>query len=392
MAYSRELGATERIYLALKGVCPPMINHLCWDGTGEFDVPKWKEAVRRASEANPGSRAVIKGFNMFSRIVGTGPLPEVVEIDGSGWDGMSSENIPSALTKPLNPHRGPIAELVLVHGETLRVVVRTHHSFMDGRGSLWWAEEIFRVLNGQEPIGSDSTVTEHQLCDSFQKEGRPLAEPVYIPPTGPARGDDEGVMWIRRIYPGRYRNPMGQVAVLLAKEAWKHKEGKVRIAIPVDLRARQEGLRSTGNLTNLIYIDVNPDTTPDDFSQDVARQIKEGRDGMIYSGDRMIKYIPVWILRRISRNNINARHATGGYTVSGMITNMGRMPVFSGGGFTGTQAWGIPSPQRNMPIFVGIAYTNEYLNMIFSIPTVLGDQGRLEKLIDNVGSGLAASS
>ncbi|MDM7924728.1 MAG: hypothetical protein QUS35_01805, partial [bacterium] len=286
MAYSRELGATERIYLALKGVCPPMINHLCWDGTGKFDVPKWKDAVRRASEANPGSRAVIRGFNLFSRIVGTGPLPALVEIDGSKWDGMSSKNIPAELTKPLDPRRGPVAELVLVHGDQLRVVVRTHHSFMDGRGSLWWAEEIFRVLNGQEPLGSDSTITEHQLCDSFQKEGRSLAEPVYIPPTGPARGNDAGVMWIRKIYPGRYRNPMGQVAILLAKEAWKHSEGKVRIAIPVDLRARQEGLRSTGNLTNLIYVDVNPDSTPDDFSQDVARQIKEGNDGKIYAGDR----------------------------------------------------------------------------------------------------------
>jgi hypothetical protein len=391
MAYSRELGATERIYLALKGVCPPMINHLCWDGTGEFDVPKWKEAVRKASEANPGSRSVIKGFNAFSRIVGTGPIPALVEVDGSKWDGMSSDNIPPELTKPLSPYEGPIAELVLIHGNPLRVVVRTHHSFMDGRGSLWWAEEIFRVLQGQELIGSDSSITEHQLCDAFQKEGRTLAPPEYIPPTGPARGDDPGVMWRRKIYPGRYRNPMGQVAILLAKEAWKHAEGKVRMAIPVDLRARQEGLRSTGNLTNLIYVDVNPNTTTDDFSQDVARQIKEGKDGMIYSGDRLIKYIPIWILRRISRDNINARHATSRYVVSGMITNMGRMPVFQGGGFTGTQAWGIPSPQRNMPIFVGIAYTNEYLNMIYSIPCVLGDQGRLQELIENVSSGLMAS-
>jgi len=362
-----------------------------WEGTGYFDPPKWREAVKIASEANPGSRVVVKGVTAFARLVDTGRTPPVHEADGSSWDGLSPEGAPARLQETLCPFEGPSAEVVLIHGNPLRVVFRTLHAIMDGRGTLTWVEDIFRCLRGEAPLGSDSRLTEFEIAATFQRKGRKGPVSEYIAPTGMPQGNRPGVTWRRRRYPGRFRNVIGQVATLLAKEAWRYQEGKVRLAIPVDMRARVEGLRSTGNLTNLIYVTITPATTPADVSQDIKNQLAARHDGMIYWGDRPIRYLPFWMLRKLIKNNIATKNRTGRYPNSGVISNMGQIPVYSGGGFDGQYTWGIPPGQEYSPIFIGMCNGSDDMTIIYSMSHVLASGGRLEALMDHIQMGLVAS-
>jgi len=393
MSFTRPLCRTERVYLVYDECCPGFANQFILEGSGVLDLPKWRKAVEIASAANPGSRLVLKGSLMFSRWVDSGVTPRVREVDGSSWDGLGPENAPAFLTESLSPWDGPTCEVVLVHGDPLRIVFRSHHAVMDGRGNLTWLEDIIRALNGLDPLGSNSKITELGMCKSFQKEGRTPPPHEFIAPTGMPQGNEAGVVWRRVRFPGRYKDQLGQLAVLLAQYAWKQGPGKVRFGIPVDLRARQEGLRSTGNLTNLIYLDMTPELTYKDISQNIARQLAERKDGMLWWGDEMTRFVPLWLIRRSIHKEIKTRNRTGRYRNSGILSNMGRIPVqyFAGAGFQGNYIWGIPPGNESVPIFVGLTHTKEDQTLIFSMPKTLGSGGRLEALIDYVQKGFVAS-
>ncbi|HNY66248.1 MAG TPA: hypothetical protein PKM41_12505 [Deltaproteobacteria bacterium] len=390
MSFSRPLCRTEKIYLVFDENCPGFANQFFFEGTGVLDRKRWEKAVEIASAANPGSRLVLKGKWAFSRWVDSGITPRVVEIDASNWDGLGPVGAPALLNESLPPREGPTCEVVLMHGDPLRVMFRTHHAVMDGRGTLHWAEDVFRALRGINPIGSDSRLTELEMARTFQNKGRTPPPPEFIAPTGMPQGSEPGVTWQRMRIPGRYKNLIGQVAVLLAQTAWLHGQGKIRFGIPVDMRSRQPYVRSTGNLTNMIYLEIKPGDSARDISKEVARQLEARMDGMLYWGDRIIPFVPYGILRNTIQNEIRVKRTTGLYRNSGVLSNMGRVPVEQchGGGFEANYFWGIPPGQELLPIFVGITYGHEDTTLITSIPRVLASNGRFHALMDHIRNGL----
>ena len=106
MTYSRPLCRTEKVYLVLDEKRPGFANQFILEGTGVLDREKWQKAVEIASEANPGSRLVLKGHWAFSRWVDSGITPRVREMDSNGWDGSGPEGGPAFLNESL-PARDP---------------------------------------------------------------------------------------------------------------------------------------------------------------------------------------------------------------------------------------------------------------------------------------------
>src|SRR4030043_458932 len=92
--FTRQLTATERLYLINAEICPPFANQFFLEGTGVLDAKLWRKAVEVAAAANPGSRLVLKGKLNFGRWVDSGKTPPVREVDGSSWDCMSPEGAP----------------------------------------------------------------------------------------------------------------------------------------------------------------------------------------------------------------------------------------------------------------------------------------------------------
>ena len=241
-AYKRRMSYNERMFIAADRICPPVVNQLLFDGYGFFDVDKWRSAVESASEACPGSRVRLKGLPGTGRWVDSGESPAVLEVDGYSWDGTGPDGAPFMLEK-MDLARGPLSQVLLIHGNPLRVCFRTHHAIMDGRGTMTWAEEIFRALRGGDPAGASSAMTDIELVRSVRSDYRKAFARDSIAPTGNARGDEVGVTWKRIVIPGRFKNILGQVALLSAREAWKYGEGPVGFTVPVDLRRHCQGLQ-----------------------------------------------------------------------------------------------------------------------------------------------------
>jgi len=388
--YTRRLSFNERSYLVNDVICPPFYNQFIFEGSGTLNLENWTKAVAKASEANPGSRLILKGFLQFCKWVDSGNSPRVREVDGSSWDGFTQENIPF-LDEALDPYRGPTCEVVLVRGNPQKVVYRSLHAVMDGRGMLHWAEDICRCLRGEDPVGSDSPLTDDELAWRFQKEGRTPPPAEFIPPTGKASGTERGFTYRRIIIEGKIRKLLPQIALLTAREAWRHSPGgKVRFMIPVDLRFRDPAIRSTGNLTNSIYITVTPETTVEDIANDINAQIANNDDCKIYHREKIMNYIPLRFMYRAGKRLIAQKHAAGLYHNSGVISNMGRfnMQNLSGDGFTAETVWGIPPRQEIVPIFIGLGGHLDAIAMIVAMPLVLASNGRIEEFIDHVTRGL----
>ena len=89
--YWRKMSYNDRLFAVAGKICQPGMNQFICEGDGVFDVEKWQSAVNVASAANPGSRIILKGHLNRSRWVDSGLNPPVIEVDGSGWDGMSPE-------------------------------------------------------------------------------------------------------------------------------------------------------------------------------------------------------------------------------------------------------------------------------------------------------------
>jgi len=387
--YSRKMSYNERMFMAADEICPPVVTQFFFEGQGSFDIERWRDAVEKASSANPGSRLILKGFLGSSRWVDTGITPGVIEVDAMDWDGMGPEGAPF-LQKRLMPRTGPTCEVLLIRGRLQYACFRTHHSVMDGRGTLTWIEDIFRALRGENLLGALSTISDLELARAYQKKYRVPFARNSIAPTGKTSGNKIGVTWKRITVPGRFNNILGQVALLIAKEAWKHGDGPVRFSVPADLRHHEKGLRSTANLAIAIYIEVKRDSTPESIALDVKRQLEENRDCMIDRFDPMIRYVPIKLLISEGKSMIRNNFSRQQYGTSGIISNMGKIPlgVFSGGGFTAASFWGIPPSFLNTPYFIGIATLNNSIELILTLPEVLATDNRLNISLDNLRNGL----
>lgn len=393
--YTRKLSVNERTFLMLDDLCPPVANQFILEGNAELDVSKFREAVRLASNANPGSRVVLKGVLGGCRWVDTGVTPPVHEVDGSGWDGFGPAG--SGFLTKLSAREGPTCEILLVRGNPdpqgnqLRIIYRTLHAVMDGRGTMFWVEDIFRALNGLPCVGSASTLTDTELARTFQKELRTPFPVEHLAPTGRAEGREHGMVWRHMQLSGKYPNVLARVLILCAKEARRHSEGIVRFAIPVDMRPRMEGLTSTGNLTYSVYAEIKPESTADEVTCDIAKQLEQKREGMLSKGDELYRYVPLRLMRNQVRKIIDGRHRNGLYSISGFISNMGRLPIqyLRGAGFEAKAFWGIPPSIEYFPFFMGIAGYGNILEMIVSVPNVLATGGRLEAAMNSIAGGLA---
>lgn len=382
----------DRIFVAAEEICPPVVNQLFFEGTGEFDINRWRDAVKIASDVNPGSRLVLKGHLCTSRWIDSGTAPPVSIADGRAWDGTGPEGAPF-LEKRFNLRYGPTCEVLLINGSPLRVCFRTHHAVMDGMGTLTWAEDIFRVLRNEKPRGSYSVISDYELARSQNKEYRKPFPRNDIAPTGKASADKTGLTWKRVSLKGRYNNFLGQVAVLAAAEARKHGQGPVHFAVPVDLRPISPGLRSTGNLAVCIYVEVTENSTPEKISQNIKDQLHENRQCMIDRTDPLFIYIPMSFLVYKGKAMMDDNKRTGRYGTSGMLTNMGIIPVdiYSGGGFKADTFWGIPPNLEYYPFFMGMAGGGDSTSLILSMPVSLADNNRLDTILENIVKGLVPS-
>jgi len=362
-----------------------------FEGSGILDVESWEKAVAIASAADPSCRLVLRGHLNLSRFVDSGVTPPVRVIDSRQWDTYDSAS--GAILNNFHPRTGPMAEVYLIKGELPRVAIRAHHAVMDGRGLLIWAEDIFRALRGEEVQRSDETVLEDHLLNHAYKPAHKVTG-RFLAPTGRPQGSERGITYLRKRITGSFSKIPAKIALVLAREAWRHGKGNVRFGIPMDLRSRRPGLKSTGNLTSAMFIQITPDMNLDDIVGEIKRKVAAREDGYATLEDKLMNYIPLKVLAELIQKDAAYSHKIGLYRYSGFISNLGlyKPEPFQGGGFTAHAVYARPISGEAFPfsiVLIGLDGSEKKLDLFAAVPKVLANNGRIEALLDRIIEGLA---
>jgi hypothetical protein len=105
-------------------------------------------------------RVRLHGILGFSRWVDSGITPEVREISAAEWEGYSERGA-EFLEERFRPLAGgPVAHVLLVRGNPVRIVLRVLHAAADGKGLAHWTLDILRAMRGAAPLGSVITVND----------------------------------------------------------------------------------------------------------------------------------------------------------------------------------------------------------------------------------------
>jgi hypothetical protein len=387
--FSRNVSPNEVLSIAFDRIFS-FNNQFILEGNGVLDKVKWEAAVETASAANPGSRLILKCFPGSYKWVDSGITPRVREVDGSKWSGYGPEGAPF-LEDQLSPVTGPTCEVVLVHGNPLRVIFRTNHGIMDARATLYWAEDIFHALRGEPVLGSDWTLNDVEFSKTLEEKEKIKVPNNNLAPTGKAEGDDKGGVWLRKSIKGNYKNLQSQISWLLAHEAWKHSDGTVVICVSIDLRRHMPAdVRAVGFLSRALFVEIKPEYTIEQISELVKKQLNEKREVIPFRMGKALFFIPINCVKYVMRSLSKKMHSSGRYSYSGLVATVGVLPLdkFTGGGFNPTLFYAVPPNIDMVPCFVGLVGNANGVEVMITMPKVLASNGRIEAIMENITSKL----
>ncbi|PKN52690.1 MAG: hypothetical protein CVU55_05520 [Deltaproteobacteria bacterium HGW-Deltaproteobacteria-13] len=388
--YSRKLSTNDLISIARDRYFS-FNNQFILEGHGVLDKARWLTAVETASAANPGSRLIMKGYPFASRWVDSGITPRVREVDGSEWTGYSHEGAPFLLD-PLSPVEGPTCEVVLVRGNPLRVVFRSNHGVMDARGTLFWAEDVFRALRGEPVLGSKFALNDEEIAGNLPKIKKEKIPKNNITPGGKVQGDDQGFVWLRKTIHGRFRNLLSQVVCLSAREAWKDSDGSVVFCISVDLRRHlPPETRATGFLSNNFFMEIKPEYTVEKITELLKKNLNEKREITYSRLNRLLFCVPIGMINGFVRSISKKMHDSGRYLASGIVVTLGVIPLetYTGGGFYPSVTYAIPPFLDVFPFFIAMIGNGKDVEVMITMHKGLASNGRIEAIMESITSQLA---
>lgn len=382
--YVRRMSATERFSLAINELYRYNIIALA-EGQGCITRQELQAAVDVAAAHNPGARVHLKSFLGLSKWVDSGIAPIVHEIQTPHWDCFSEQGAEFMDSSFDHPNNGPVCDLYLIPGSTIRIVARVLHAAMDARGLQHFVKDIFRVLRGEAPIGSTATLTDYDVRIKFQDkiQGQQVdMECIPILPPSPRNSEKLRYLWRRVIIDKNIGNMLPKMAVFLAHHARQHATGEVGFTIPVDLRGLREDIDTTANMTGYLRVKIEPDATPRNVMQQINQGIKNHLDCIIPPIFKWVPWIPLSMLTKDIRKNADVLlYAKNRVIPSGGIVSMGMFKPedYSCPQFKATSCIGIPGSVGKMNVV--IMNHTDHTEVVFSTPEAYNKDGQLDRLI-----------
>ncbi len=354
--YSRPVSPMEAWFLVYPDPVPGVM-HLSVRGTGVLTRAELADAVERAAVSCPGTRLTRTGMTWTDSLV----APEVRELPQGSLDDLSDA---PELHRPLMGDGGPTCEvLVAPRPGGTHLVFRAFHGALDGKGLMFWAEEVFRALRGEPPVGAPDAVSEAQLLERLDAEGVPSSPGVqadleWPSALGPrAAGTSPGFFWRRRTVDGSHPGAVARTALAIAR-ARGVRTG--RFMVPVDLRRYAPELRSTGNLTHNPLYEVDADAGWEDAHERMLTLLAEGHD-LAARADTVMTSVPLDVLRARIADLDAYSAAQNKHAALATLSNMGKIAstALNTAAFRATEVFALPNsgpagpPEVNLLEFDG---------------------------------------
>jgi hypothetical protein len=387
--YVRRVSPVERYGLVLNEVYHYRVDGVV-EGFGAVDIARLQAGVDRAAAANTAIRVRYRGMLGFSRWVDSGIAPRVRLMPMAAWDGTSEAGAPF-LEEKLDPlHGGPVADVLVVpctDGKT-RMVFRTLHAAIDGRGLMHWMAEVFRAMRGEALLGSSSRLID--LDVQAQYAGRigndPQAAPVscipVVPPSSSGH-DNLRYVWRRVVLDRGVSQLLPKTAVFLAAWARRHAAGEVGFTIPIDFRGLRTEEMGLGNLTGYVRLAVPEEASPRAIIQQLNAKIRAFVDCRERPGIRKLYWKPIPLMIRKLRPHISKLLYTPNPALpTGGIVSMGHLKLSDGSypGFDTTMIFGIPGTVGKL----NVVFLNfpGCVSVVFSVPAPFNAEGQIDEMAE----------
>jgi hypothetical protein len=384
--YRRPLSPMERIWIAAASrgcVVIAVVLEGELEG-GRFDVARFRRAAEAASAVNPAARVALRGWLARAVWVDTERPVPVRVLDVGDWDGQSPDGA-AFLATPLDPWRGPVCEILLLHGARPRVVLRAHHAAMDGIGLSTFAEDLFRALRGEPLVGSRDCTVDLDLAREFGRGKFGGFPRPGLSLTGPSTPGLDGATWLRRRIESRSARFVPQLCAALTEEVLRERKGEVTFTIAVDMRGRRPGLRALGNLFGVIELVFNETLDARAVYREILARLKDRGEGGYLQDMALVRHMPLSLLRySLARGVSRARQTDQPIPTCGISYIETELERMSGGGFVPRTAFGLPPIIDSVGCVVDAVASGAGTDILVAMPRALGDRGRLQRVLDLV--------
>jgi len=381
----------ERVWLTASRIAPPFVNQMVLEADhGDLSAIDWEAALARTHETTPGMGLVLRGGLGWSTWSDT-VAPRVRRVSGESWRGTDGGGAPF-LAGLLEPSRGPTVEVVVCEGPSPRVVLRTAHATMDGRGTSLVAQRLFAAARGEplEPLPPE-TVTDAELAQTLGV--LPSPEPSIDCPAvfGEVRAAPPLTRWVRRDVTGAPgRNVLARLAHALTLRVPESTRSAARIDVPVDMRRHRAELVSTANLTGLIRLPAGAIVADGGGALELQGALDSALSAREEAGFplslRSVRWLPLALMAWGGRRAASQALLRGRFSTTATVSNLGRMDLapFQAPGFAAQRAFFIPPGSPGLPLFLTVTGYAGGLTLCGTAPLGLADGGRLEELMDHL--------
>ncbi|MBP7759287.1 MAG: non-ribosomal peptide synthetase [Alphaproteobacteria bacterium] len=373
MTFYRNVSFSEHLYLNIAKLFPPFCLHMVIEGEGKVKVNTLQDALNHVADKNPGCRLVYQKGKWFD----SKKNPPVHILEENDF-----QNISDLLSlKPMDIKKGPTAE-VYVCGQ--RIIFRASHAVMDAKGIQFWAEETFRVLRKEEPLGTNSTMTDQELLLSLGHENSRISTPFSYAPAGGNAFLNSGFVWSEASFAGGHTSFVAKTAACLMERAHLQGHQALRFMIPVDLRRKLPHIRATANMTSPLIIDVCAGEQWEHIYANIIKALQENQESAMSSLDRIYALLPPFALACIHKVCLKRKK----FPFSATISHIGQVDLIplSCPDFKASSAFFLPLNMPAMPLTIVSTESGGILRVCASSlksPDRNGDPKRILQDIEN---------
>lgn len=395
MSFYRTPSPLEFSYIGMDQ--PPtsiMVNQFLSQGTGTIDKDKLTDALRQAADANPGIKLRLKGFWGWRYWDDQGAYPVVEEIDAPDWDGMSSEHCPR-LGQYIDVRKDPLCQASIIYAkQDVYLLFRTHHAITDGRGTVHFLMDAFRIMRGEKPVGSASKLTEWDIAMREERPPRPVVEGDCLRVTKfPVQAELRGCRWQRFVWNGDKNKLAAKILYGLAQMAWENNgDGKVIFRLPADLRRYIKDVEgfTVANCSGALDLELKPDTGMNQIRSQIVKSMRQKEDlSPFHENHKYGRWVPSSMFRA-KPEVLKKRHTDGRYRMTGTVSYLGDVDLspFTLDTYQPITLFGVPIAFESNPMFVGAASQGSDTGIVVGIPKALADQTQLQQFCEALGEKL----
>lgn len=375
MSFYRNVSFSEHLYLNIAKLYPPFCLHMVIEGKGKFELHEIQDALKRVADKNLGCRLVYQKGKWFDSKQNP-PVRVLEENDFQNISDLLSLN-------SMDIQKGSTAE-VYVSGE--RIIFRASHAVMDAKGIQFWAEETFRALRKEEPLGTTSTMTDHELLHSLEKKKSRVSTHFSYAPAGGNTFLDSGFVCSEASFTEGHTGFVAKTAACLMARAHMQGHQTLRFMIPVDLRGKLPHIRTTANMTSPLIIDVHAGDKWEHIYANIIKALQDNQERAVSSLDRIYALLPPFALAGIHKLCLARKK----FPFSATISHIGHVDLMalSYPDFKATSAFFLPLNMPAMPLTIVSAESGGVLKVYASSLKSPDGNNELEKILQDIGNAL----